>query len=94
MVLIDKGFKAMTAAAVIRTLPRGERPTNRSSLGLRNALFDEIDALRRGDGDAQRAHAVAQLAKAILETARLEMRFKESKMKITPLQLGDNDDKA
>lgn len=72
--------------------PRGERPVNRTSAGLRNALFDEIDALRRGEGDATRAIAVAQLAKGILSTAKLEYQFKQSGAGIAPvpLQLGDS----
>lgn len=72
--------------------PRDERPVNRTSAGLRNALFDEIDALRRGEGDPQRALAVAQLAKGILQTAKLEYQFKQAGagMAPVPLQLGDD----
>lgn len=55
-----------------------EKPVRRTSAGLRDALFDEIDALRRGDGDAQRATAVARLATNILAAAKLELDFKKA----------------
>src|SRR5260221_12586657 len=76
-------------------VPRNEQPANRTSAGLRNALFDEIDALRKGDGDAQRANAVVQLAKAIVLTAKMEYQFKQAGIgpgEIAPLMLGDNED--
>lgn len=76
--IINKGKGQVVRAPRMATVPRGERPANRTSAGLRNALFDEIDALRRGDGDPQRANAVAQLAKAVLMTEKLEYQFKQS----------------
>lgn len=75
--------------------PRDEQPASRTSAGLRNALFDEIDALRRGDGDPQKANAVAQLAKAILMTAQLEYKYDRAGLpKVSPLTLGDEDDRG
>lgn len=41
--------------------------------GLRDALFDEINALRTGKGNLMRAKIVAQLAHRIIEAARLSM---------------------
>lgn len=45
----------------------------RSSAGLREALFDEIDALRNGTGNPTRANAVAKLSGTIVETVRIEL---------------------
>ncbi len=81
----------LRAEGRLPTLPRNERATERTSAGLRNALFDEIDALRRGDGDPQRAMAVAKLAQNILATAKMEYQIGKSgaAAKPTPLVLGD-----
>lgn len=45
----------------------------RSSAGLRDAIFDEIDAIRDGTGNPTRANAVAKLAGTIVETVRMEL---------------------
>jgi hypothetical protein len=76
--------------------PRDQKAVERNSAGLRNALFDEIDALRRGDGDPQRAMAVAKLAQNILATAKMEYDIAKSGLptKPTPLLLGDDRDNA
>ena len=46
---------------------------NRSSAGLRDAIFDEIDAIRNGSSNPTRANAVAKLAGSIVETVRMEL---------------------
>jgi hypothetical protein len=51
------------------------KPTERSSAGLRETLFHEIDMLRQGKGDYNRARAIARLAHQIVSTARLEMEY-------------------
>lgn len=48
-------------------------PVSRSSAGLRDAIFDEIDAIRNGTGNPTRANAVAKLAGCIVETVRMEV---------------------
>ena len=70
---------------------REQRPTERTSAGLRNALFDEIDALRRGTGDPKRALAIAKLAQNILDTARMEYKSGKDGLpsRPVPLVLGD-----
>jgi hypothetical protein len=45
----------------------------RSSDGLRDALFDEIDGLRNGTTTATNANAVARLADQINNTVHLEL---------------------
>jgi len=49
---------------------------DRSSLGLRDALFDEFDALRRGESTAQRATAASRLASQIITSAKLDLDYK------------------
>jgi hypothetical protein len=48
-------------------------PVNRTSAGLRDAIFDEIDAIRNGTSNPTRANAVAKLATGIVETVRMEL---------------------
>lgn len=48
-------------------------PVTRSSAGLRDAIFDEIDAIRNGTGNPTRANAVAKLAATVVETVRMEL---------------------
>lgn len=51
------------------------RKTKRTSAGLRDILFDELEELRSGDGDPSRAMAVANLAKQIINVAKIELDF-------------------
>lgn len=48
---------------------------DRTSRGLRDMLFDELDELRTGDGNPQKALAVANIAKQIMSTVRVEMEY-------------------
>ena len=75
---------------------RRKQPT-RTSQGLRDILFDEIDELRTGDGDPIKSMAVANLAKQIVNTAKIELDFhrqieefaeKGSDIKMGSLELG------
>jgi hypothetical protein len=45
----------------------------RTSAGLRDALFDEIDGLRNGTSDGRRANAVARIAGEIVNTVHMEI---------------------
>lgn len=65
----------------------------RTSEGLRDALFEELDMLRKGDSNPQRASAVSKLASQVIDAARLDLdfiRFAKSsgKAKPAPLKLG------
>lgn len=51
------------------------KAAKRTTKGLRDVLFEEIDQLRSGDGDASRAMAVANLAKQIINIAKVELEF-------------------
>ena len=48
-------------------------PIVRTSAGLRDAIFDEIDAIRAGASNPTRANAVAKLATGVVETVRMEI---------------------
>lgn len=50
-------------------------PAARTTRGLRDLLFDEIDELRTGHGDPDKSMAVANLAKQIVNTAKVEIDF-------------------
>ncbi len=67
--------------------------SKRTTKGLRDVLFDEIDQLRHGDGDPQRAMAVANLAKQIINIAKVELDFHRENARLqekgTVLELGN-----
>lgn len=50
-------------------------PITRSTSGLRTALFEEMEALRRGDSNAQRARSVAMMANSILQSVQVEIEY-------------------
>ena len=50
-----------------------KEPVKRTRAGLRDALFDEIDALRDGSSNAARARAVAMLANSVLQSVTAEI---------------------
>ena len=49
--------------------------TPRTSSGLREALFGELDAIRSGEGSPQRASAAAKLAREIINSVKMEVDF-------------------
>lgn len=48
-------------------------PVVRTSAGLRDALFDELDRMRSGETSAANANAVARLADQVVNTVRMEL---------------------
>ena len=48
---------------------------SRTSQGLRDLLFDEMEELRSGSADPRRSLAVANLARQIVNTVRVELDF-------------------
>jgi hypothetical protein len=60
-------------ANLAKTTTNHPTPITRSSAGLRDAIFDEIDAIRDGTGNPTRANAVAKLAATVVETVRMEL---------------------
>jgi hypothetical protein len=63
------GNKGETMTKKIDTMPTVQR----TSAGLRDAIFDELDALRNGVSNPTRANAVAKLAGSVVETVRMEI---------------------
>lgn len=50
-------------------------PITRSTSGLRTALFEEMEALRQGSSNAQRARSVAMMANSILQSVQVEIEY-------------------
>lgn len=59
-------------------------PIIRTSAGLRDAIFDEIDAIRNGSSNPTRANAVAKLATGIVETVRMELEVQRHLRNVVP----------
>ena len=49
--------------------------TPRTSEGLREALFSELDLVRNGESNPQRAHALCRLTSEIIKASQLEIEF-------------------
>lgn len=47
--------------------------TKRTSAGLRDSLFEELDMLRRGESNPAKANAVSKLADTIISTVEMEL---------------------
>ena len=61
------------------------KPVARTSAGLRDALFDELDGLRDGTVNATKANATAKIASAIVDTVSMEMAaFKLMRKPVSP----------
>lgn len=54
---------------------RNKNKPARTTQGLRDILFEEIEELRSGNGDPTKSLAVANLAKQIVNTAKVELDF-------------------
>jgi hypothetical protein len=50
-------------------------PVERTSDGLRDALFDEIENIRNEETTPQRANALSKLAAQIISTVNMEIEF-------------------
>lgn len=74
------------------------RPLGKTSVGLRDTLFEAMDALRRGEIEAYEARGMASLAHAICKTVQLEIEVEKLRSGIIdegrhnpiPLQLGSD----
>lgn len=61
--------KDKQALSISKPLP----PVERTAEGLRDALFDELNLLRSGEATTAHARALANVARLVLESARLEL---------------------
>lgn len=68
----------------------------RSSQGLRDMLFDELDRLRSGEVSPQRVNVLAKASSQIISTVRLEMDLlkyasglgKKDTVRLSPVEMG------
>lgn len=60
----------------------------RTNAGLRDALFDEIDAIRAGTSNPTRANAVAKTAATIIDSARLDLEVQDHLQKYASTTTG------
>lgn len=69
------------------------KKNHRTTQGLRDALFDELEELRGPDGKPEKSMAVANIAKQIINTAKVELDFQrlivQAANEGTPITLGD-----
>lgn len=65
-----------------------EKPMDRTSAGLRNALFDEIDMIRAGQSNPARARALATLANTCLKSVLVEIEYHKYVNDITNKKAG------
>lgn len=56
----------------------------RTSAGLRDALFDELDSLRAGTTNPAKANAVAKLADQVIATVKMELDVQKHVAKYKP----------
>lgn len=47
----------------------------RSTVGLRDALFEEWEAMREGDSNPARARSIAMMANTILQSVQVEIEY-------------------
>jgi hypothetical protein len=66
------------------------KPIARTSAGLRDALFDELDGLRDGSVNATQANATAKIAGSIVDTVNMEMAAHKILSKHPQQQLTDS----
>lgn len=66
--------------------------TQRTTHGLRDVLFEEIDRMRTDQADPTRAMAIANLSKQVIGTAKIELEFHRTMAKLEadghPVSLG------
>lgn len=55
-----------------------KQKVSRTTKGLRDLLFEEIDLLRQGKIDTERANAVSRGASVIINSAKLELEYKRT----------------
>jgi len=60
----------------------------RTSAGLRNALFDEIDDLRSGKSNPSRARSLSMLANTALKSVEVEVEFHKYVSDVSKLEGG------
>lgn len=57
--------------------------TVRTSAGMRDALFDELEALRGGSSSPARANAISKLCGTVIDTVRMEIEVQKHTVAMT-----------
>ncbi len=52
-----------------------DKEYEKTTEGLRDMMFDELDLLRKGEIDASRAGATANIARQIIDSVRVQVQF-------------------
>lgn len=76
--LVNEAFKTVNKRKEIAMKKAKDLPVSpitRSTSGLRSALFEEMEALRSGASNAQRARSVAMMANSILQSVQVEIEY-------------------
>lgn len=73
--MLRKSVKSATSTKKNSEITSVLNGIDRTGQGLRDALFDEIDLIRTGNGDRRRAMAVAALAGRVMDTVKVEIEY-------------------
>ena len=57
--------------------------TVRTSAGMRDSLFDELEALRGGSSSPARANAISKLCGTVIDTVRMEIEVQKHSVSMT-----------
>ena len=69
-------------------------PVPKTVEGLRDAIFDEINAIRRGDVNMARSRAISQLASQAIDSIRVQIQYGRALLlskSEKPLRLGSDE---
>lgn len=71
------------------------KPVQKSTEGLRDALFDELNSLRQGKSTPQKARAMSLLARDIIDSIRVQIQYARllNDKKEKPILLGVKNEK-
>lgn len=72
----ERAFKTVIQREVIMAKAKKDAsPINRSTSGLRETIFQEMEALRAGESTWQRARSMAMLANTVLDSVKTEVEY-------------------
>lgn len=72
----ERAFKTIIQReAIMAKAKKDASPINRSTSGLRETIFQEMEALRAGESTWQRARSMAMLANTVLDSVKTEVEY-------------------
>lgn len=78
LALVQKSFSTVVKRKEIEMAKTGNTkalPIARSTSGLREVIFEEMEALRNGTSNPQRARSMAAMANSILQSVQVEIEY-------------------